>query len=126
MVRLPLIQHLLNDSLLSILLPLAWRREDRVCMGKKRTKTIFESLTATKVVQQKDWLLLGFLCPAHPSYFYMDIPHLSRFEGDCPVTLILWWLHEKSLICCLSRFLLVANRKAAALRPQVRDKILNN
>lgn len=114
-VLLPLNEHLLNDSLLSIFLPVPWKREDKTVHSKgKRTKTVFESLTATKVVQQKNWAF--FPMPRIPLFFfYMGIPHLSRFHDGCPVSLVLWWMHKKLLISCLSNFPPFENMKAAAV-----------
>lgn len=64
-----LIQHILNDSLLSIPLPGYGEGSVPVFSRQQRNKTIFESFTAMKVVQQKDWFLLGSPCPAHPLIF---------------------------------------------------------
>ena len=61
--------------ILSFLFFSQWYGEDSVPVSSRqqRNKTIFESFTAMRVVQQKDWLLLGSPCPAHPSHFYMNI-----------------------------------------------------
>ena len=56
-----------------------------------------------------------------PLLFLHEHLHLPRLEDDYSVILVLQWLHKKSLICCLSSFLLVADMNAAALRSQVSD-----
>lgn len=127
-VLLPLNEHLLNDSFLSIFLPVPWKREDKTVHSKgKRTKTVFESLTATKVVQQKNWAF--FPMPRIPLFFFL--------HGHPTSLQISWWLScvFSSLVDAqkVINFLSVQLSSfwkyescSCELRSQVSDTILNN
>ena len=120
-VLLPLIQHILNASLLSIPLPVVWRRQCACLLQTAKEQDYFWIIHCYESSSAEGLVAFRIPVSSTPLLFLHEHLHLSRLEDDCSVTLVLQWLHKKSLICCLSSFLLVADMNAAALRSQVSD-----
>ena len=120
-VLLPLIHHILSDSLLSVLLPVVWRRQCACLLQTAKEQDYFWILPFYESSSAEGLVAFRIPMPSTPLSFLHEHLHLSRLEDDCSVTLVLWRLHKESLICCLSSFLLVADMNAAALRSQVSD-----
>ena len=74
-------QYLLNDSLLSILLPLAWRREDRVCMGKKKDQDYFWITRCYKSSSAEGLVAFRIPVPSTPLLFLHGHPTSLQICG---------------------------------------------